>query len=93
MSFFRILYKESFQNPISSVPCAAGNRQHNSRPTQLGFFKFPDECADCDGSDYGADNFRKHRINYLFLEFETFNLVNKCPGSNSQEFPIMLTKG
>ena len=51
------LHKESFQNPICSVTYASGNRQHDSRSTQLGFFKFPDENADRDESDYGADNF------------------------------------
>ena len=35
--------KEMFKNPICSVTYAPGNRQHNSRSAQLGFFKFPDK--------------------------------------------------
>jgi len=46
-----------FYNPICSVTYATGDRQHNSRSAQLGFFKFPDENADCGGSEYNADNF------------------------------------
>ena len=57
MSFFKNYAKKSFQNPICSVTYAPGNRQHNSRSAQLGFFKFPEKNADCGESEYGADNF------------------------------------
>jgi len=40
-----------------TVPDAPGNRQHNSRPAQLGFFKFPDKNAGRGETEYGADNF------------------------------------
>jgi len=42
-----------------------GNRQHNSRSAQLGFFKFPRKDADCDEPDYDAGYYWKHKNTVL----------------------------
>ena len=47
----------------------------------MGFFKFPDKNADCDESDYGADNFWKHK-----------NTVSKNPIINNPPDPSTLCR-
>ena len=83
--------KKSFQNPICGVTCAAGNCQHNSRAAEGSVFKLPDENAGCGGSEYGADNFKKHKNTVKPKLIGSRFRVHACLGATECVFEIAFT--